>query len=255
MTASMNLVVRTLDVLRALNKQTHCSLRDLHQATGIPKPTVHRLLNTLKNEGYIRSDVVKGVYSLTEKVRLLSDGYTEHDLVVELGAPVLLRTTRQTGLPFAIGVADRSRMVVRYSSMPYSPIAPEHTTIGNSHHMARSAMGLAFLAFCSAAEQERLLHWLSLESTESAWRSAERVLRADIALVRKRGFALRRPDPKHTSATLAVPIRHQGRTLGVLSLTTFPSLLNGAAITDFTELLIRTSKEIGVAVDQHQQNI
>src|SRR3546814_2212013 len=32
MTASMNLIVRTLDVLRALNKQNHCTLRDMHEA-------------------------------------------------------------------------------------------------------------------------------------------------------------------------------------------------------------------------------
>ncbi|OWT65849.1 helix-turn-helix domain-containing protein [Candidimonas nitroreducens] len=253
MSTSMNLIVRTLDVLQALNKQTHCSLRSLHEATGIPKPTVHRLLQTLKNEGYVRSDIAKGIYSLTEKVRLLSEGYTECELVVELGGPILRRITRSTGLPLAIGIAERGQIVVRCSSMPYSPIGPSHTTIGNAHEMTVSAMGLAFLAFCNADERTNLVKSIEQASDPAEWKASSAKLRADITLVRKRGFALRQPSPQHPSTTLAVPIQHQKQILGVLSLTTFPSLLKrGTAITDFTRTLIEASQEISKAVAAHQ---
>lgn len=254
MSESMTLVLRTLALLRALNKQTHSSLRSLHEATGMPKPTVHRLLATLKNEGYVKSDAVKGLYSLTQKVRLLSDGYTEHELVVELGAPILLRSTRQTGLPLAIGIAERSRMVVRYSSMPYSPVAPMHTTLGNSHPMTQSAMGLAFMAYCSDAERERLLDWLRASARdEAAWNRAAQTLQARIMTIRKQGYALRRPDSLHENATLAVPIRCAGHVLGVLSLTTFDSLLTAKTTRDFVVLLQRTSEEVSAAVAKHDQ--
>ena len=249
----MNLIVRTLDVLQALNKQTHCSLRSLHEATGIPKPTVHRLLQTLKNEGYVRSDIAKGIYSLTEKVRLLSEGYTECELVVELGGPILRRITRSTGLPLAIGIAERGQIVVRCSSMPYSPIGPSHTTIGNAHEMTVSAMGLAFLAFCNADERTNLVKSIEQALDPAEWKASSARLRADITLVRKRGFALRQPSPQHPSTTLAVPIQHQKQILGVLSLTTFPSLLKrGTAITDFTRTLVESSQEISDAVAAHQ---
>lgn len=255
MDKSMTLVVRTLSLLKALNKQSPSTLRILHEMTGIPKPTIHRLLVTLKNEGYVRSDAVKGVYSLTKKVLLLSEGYTEHELVVELGIPILLRATRESGLPLAIGIAERSQMVVRYSSMPYSPIGPVHTTIGNSHGMIHSAMGQVYMAYCGDAERERLINWLESGAiSRSNWQVAERELRAQINLVRKQGYALRQPDTQQQSATLAVPIVHQDGILATLSITTFSSLLINVPIGDFVDLLRRTANEVSRAVDKYQSS-
>ncbi|HBP28101.1 MAG: helix-turn-helix domain-containing protein [Advenella sp.] len=242
---SMLLVVRTLELLRAMNRQPASTLVSLQQETGMPKTTIHRLLATLKNEGYVRSDVVRGIYSLTEKVRLLSEGFSEHETIVEQAIPILLRTTRETGLPFAIGIAEHSHMVVRYSSMPYSPIGPMHTTVGNTHSMLDSALGQVYLAFCNDEERERLIAWHETgELSENEWRSVERGLRAQLALVKSQKYALRLPNKQHQNATLAVPVLHERRILAVLSVTTFPSVLIGAKTGELANSMARVADEV-----------
>ena len=246
MAAPIQPILRALDVLRALNHQPQTTLVALHRSTGLPKPTLHRLLSTLKTAGFVRSDVALGVYCLTAKVRELADGFAASEEVVELGAPIVLRATRVSGVPMAIGILERGRIVVRYSSMPYSPIAPEHTTLGHSHDLLHSGMGQAYFAWCSDAEREQLtLHLTSAcvdEATAAALRSALALARVE---TRRRGFGLRLPEGVTGTATLAVPIACADGLLGVLSLTTFGTLMgNGRAQRRYAALLRSTSDEI-----------
>jgi len=224
-------VARALDVLRAMNHQPQSTLLSLHHATGLPKSTLHRLLATLRSEGYVRIDVVLGRYTLTAKVRELSEGYGEPEGVVDSAAPVLRHITRSTGLPLAIGVLDQGRIVVRYSSMPYSPIGSEHSTIGHAHDLLRSGMGQAFLAWCSETQRARLMQRLLLDISDTdggerpKMQSVEMQVREAIAATRARGYGFRPAEGRGASATLALPVLLDGDVVAVVSLTTFGALL------------------------------
>ncbi len=249
-------VVRALNILRALNHQPQSTLLSLNQQTGLPKSTLHRLLMTLKSEGYVRADVAKGTYSLTAKVRYLSEGFTEHDRVVEVGAPILLKTTRATGLPLAIGILDRGRIVVRYSSMPYSPVGSEHTTVGHTHDLIQSAVGQAFLAYCGETERERLIQLLKSTTLDPAeWPVIEEQMRRSLAATLQRGYGLRKAEARGTSATVAVPLLLEGSILGVLSLTTFGALLTNETMHECVDLLRQTSLEISLAMEQPESPV
>jgi len=119
--SSLGGVVRALQVLRLVNEQQGLSLHDIHVVSGLPKPTVFRILQTLKREGYVEPDGVRGVFHVARKALELSSGYTERTLIVKVTAPIALATTRKViKWPLAIGTLDRGAIVVRYSSMPYS---------------------------------------------------------------------------------------------------------------------------------------
>lgn len=99
------------------------------------------------------------------------------------------------------------------------------------------------------------MNWLESGAVSRLnWQIAERELRMQINLVRKQGYALRRPDIQQQSATLAVPIVHQEGILATLSITTFSSLLINVPIGDFVNLLRRTANEVSKAVDKHQSS-
>ena len=61
-------VARALNLLDAMNERQPCSLAELHHATGLPKPTVFRILATLEAEGYVRSEGALGQYRLTARI-------------------------------------------------------------------------------------------------------------------------------------------------------------------------------------------
>lgn len=238
MSRSINPVVRTLDLLRVLNQQPQISLADLHQKTRLPKSTVHRLLMTLKNEGYVKADLIKGIYSLTHKVRSLSCGFSDSDLVVEIAAEALRRTTHRTGWPLAIGTFHDGHMIVRYSSMPYSPIGTEHTTTAHRHGLATSAMGQVYLAFGPNSDVAGWLPMPDQQAGDPAGMSAEAGHMDDLLkTIRTRGYALRKQTKPGSSSTLAIPLIGHGNLLAVLSLTSFSQLLENKSIQQCLKIL------------------
>src|SRR6218665_2150223 len=63
--APIRAVERAIDVLGALNRCPVCTLDMLHRKTGIPKPTLIRLLETLQGKGLVPRAAQYGAYSLT----------------------------------------------------------------------------------------------------------------------------------------------------------------------------------------------
>ena len=53
-TDSVRALVRGLDILRHVNRVGACRAREIAIATGIPRSTVYRLLETLEEQGYVR---------------------------------------------------------------------------------------------------------------------------------------------------------------------------------------------------------
>jgi len=239
-------IIRALNLLRALNSRSYATIQQLFVDTGLPKPTIHRILGTLCKQGFVARDPVRGVYRLTAQVQLLSAGYSERCRVTELGAGLLREATEQIRWPLAIGTLDGTEMVVRYSTMPFSPWAVRTTTVNNRHPLLGSAMGAAYLLGCSPAEQEVLLQLLRAEDGPAAAtaRDPARVGRI-IARTRRDGYGLRQAGPADDSSSIAVPV-HAGRNVvGVISLTVFRRSMTAKALELFPPILRDLASRLG----------
>ena len=62
-------VCRALDILRTLNRLRIASIQQLHEATGFPKPSIVRMLETLLAEGYVARDNMCGGYCDQSRAR------------------------------------------------------------------------------------------------------------------------------------------------------------------------------------------
>ena len=236
-------VARALRLLDAMNERQPCTLADLRVRTGLPKPTIFRILATLQQEGYVVSEGHLGQYRVTEKTRRLGAAYGEKSLLVDVGTPLVREVTRQIKWPLALGVLDGDAMVVRYSTMPYSPLAVQATTLGHRLGLLESAMGLAYMAFCDPAQCEVLLDMLRAAAPDGRLDDDARI-QASLAQTRQRGYGLRLPKVSGASATVAVPILVRARIAGVLSMTTFGSLMNAKTLAEFLPVLQATSRQI-----------
>src|SRR5262249_31927489 len=65
MTKTIRCLERGLQVLRALNATPISSLRDVHRLTGIPKPTLLRILLTLEQSGAVSRRLADGRYRIS----------------------------------------------------------------------------------------------------------------------------------------------------------------------------------------------
>src|SRR5580698_2672881 len=185
---------RTLLLLEELNRHRVASIDVLHHATGLPKSTIVRLMKSLCAMGYAANDRRQGGYSVASRVKSLSNGFHGDPLVVEAGRPWALAFTAQYHWPVAIAVLDGASVVVRFSTIPDSPVSPFHGTLNMRLSLLRRALGRAHLAFCPADERAMLLDQLarSSESEDQLIGDRRRTLSL-LAAIRKQGFAERDP--------------------------------------------------------------
>lgn len=223
---SIRSIERCLNVLLELNQQPINTIAQLHARTGLPKPTLVRILKTLEEAGYVENDSRQGGYQVSALVTSLSSGYHKSPLVVEAGRAWAVAITRKHKWPIAIALPDYTSMVVRFSTVPDSPVSPFHSTVNRRLQLLTRGMGLAYVAFIESEERALILEALAKsEDPEDGLSHHPQEVNRLLAQVRKAGYATRASfvEPRNSN-TIAVPIISQeGRVLASLGLTYFKS--------------------------------
>ena len=80
-------VRRSFAILEALSRQPHGTILELTAETGLPRPTVVRLLQTLIELGYVLRISRQLGYRLTDRVLGLAQGIRFIDQLVDAAAP------------------------------------------------------------------------------------------------------------------------------------------------------------------------
>ncbi len=244
-------VRRAFHLLHEINRQRVSSVRHLHAATGLPKPTIVRLLDTLIALGYVVNDRRQGGYQVTSLVRSLSAGFHGDPLVVEAARPWAIAFTRKFQWPVAVAVLDRDAVAVRFSTIPDSPVSPFHASINMRLQLMSRALGRAYIAFCPPNERSLLLQMLAVSSDpeDDAARDRDAALTL-LAMIRQAGFAERSAtvEPK-SSSTIAVPLMLGRKVLATVGVTYFTSAIPKAeAIARYVPPLKEMARNIQTSV-------
>ena len=205
-------LLRGLRLLEALNVRQVSRLGTLAAATGLPKPTVVRLLSLLCRNGYARRLPRRRGYTLDRGVVALASGFSPQEAVVAAAPPVLEAFTRRHKWPVAIGTRDGQSMRVRAATLGISPLAAsgDEGLVGRRVGFFVSALGRAYVAFCPEPERADIL---SLAEPRDAGR-----LTVDLRRAAAAGYALSMPLSGDPAVGVALPIRHEGKVLACISL-------------------------------------
>jgi IclR family mhp operon transcriptional activator len=212
-------VSRAFHILEALNRRASAGLAQIAADTGLPKPTVSRLLATLEAGGYVDRLPHRAGYALRERVLRLSSGFRYRDAVVEAARPFLSALTAEHKWPFGLATLDRDAMRVRLSTGQESPFATDENFVNRRVPMLLSALGRAYIAFCPDDERETILSLLraSFRATDRHARD-NRVVNRLIQSVRRTGYASTTLVPNAQAKGLAIPIRSGERVLATMTL-------------------------------------
>jgi IclR family mhp operon transcriptional activator len=214
-------VRRAFDVLRAVNRLRIASIQQLHEATGFPKPTIVRMLETLLAEGYIARDNMCGGYWVTSRAHELASGCEGISHIIEIARPFAIDLTHRTKWPVGIGVLDGDAIAIKFWTGTISPLVHTNTVLGLRPDLVTTAMGRALLAFCPDGERELQIARLRDDPARGFGDAEEARLRDILRQVRLDGFATRDPKTKpYRISTLAMPIR-EGDTVHAVINTSF----------------------------------
>lgn len=211
---------RGLSVLRALNQSGSGSVLNLSGVTGISRPALYRVLETLEREGYVASISDGHAFALTSKIRELSLGFRDQDAFTEAAAPVLDHLQQEIMWPTDLAVYEDGKMVIRETTRRNSPLVFDRATVGWRLPVLHTSLGIAYLSGLDNAALGGVLQRLKrskdpLDAIAHEWKVVERyLLRA-----RAQGYASRPRGFFPTTDSIAVCLQGRLSPIGAIGIT------------------------------------
>lgn len=202
---------RGIELLRCMN-QAHggiCTTSELSRMSGIPRPSVKRILETLRLCGLVRPTDRDGQYCLTFEVRSLSEGFIEEEWIARVAAPLLRAYVKPLMWPCDLATLESEFMVIRESTHRFSMLSQHHSMIGTRLPVLDTAVGRAYLAACDEEQLENILKLLSLRQDEIGEMARERKkIDRMLKITRQTGYSINRGEwqdqPDFSAIGLAV---------------------------------------------------
>lgn len=216
---TVNSLCRGLAILRSLNQSGGwASIRELGLATGLHRTTIHRLLETLQNEGLVRRSVSDDSYRLALKVRELSEGFTDDEWISDVAAPVLGELMQSVVWPSDLTTLDDDAMIIRETTHRFSPLSFHRSMVRVRMPLLETASGRAYLAFSSQSDRELLLD--RLEKARSSPPVDRAAVHRLLDATRERGYASNngewRQEPQMSA--IALPIFHREKVAACINI-------------------------------------
>ncbi|MCS5734101.1 IclR family transcriptional regulator domain-containing protein [Herbiconiux daphne] len=197
-------LARGLDLIGAFSDvHTSMSLAELAAATGLARPTAHRLLQTLIELGFVRQQ--DSTFELTPRVLDLGYAFVSSQGLWQLARPHLEDLVRVTGESSSMAQLDGSDIV--YTARVAVPkIVALRVEIGTRFPASVTSQGKVLLAALDADALSTALATPSRSRVVVAPRDADD-LGQELQLVRERGWALADEELAPGIRSIAAPVR------------------------------------------------
>lgn len=184
-------VGRVGSLLRALaaREPEGASTTGLAAAVGLPRPTVHRLLAALREEGMVERDEASAAWHLGPECFLLGAAATTRHDIAPVAREAVLRIARETGESayFSVRRGDETVCLLREDGS--FPIRSHVLHEGIRFPLGVASAGQVILAFLPEREREAYLRRADLVGAHGRQHTT-RAMRARIEETRALGYAV-----------------------------------------------------------------
>ncbi|MCX4641969.1 MULTISPECIES: IclR family transcriptional regulator [unclassified Streptomyces] len=178
-------------LLRALaaREPDGASTTDLASATALPRPTAHRLLSALREEGLVERDEISGSWHLGPECFLLGAAATSRHDITPIARETVLRIARETGESAFFSVRRGSETVCVLREDGSFPIRSHVLHEGIRFPLGVASAGIVILSFLHEREREPYLAGVHLEERFGEQHRADQ-LRERVKATRDLGYAV-----------------------------------------------------------------
>lgn len=232
---------RGIAVLRTMaDVRKPVTLQDLHERTGIPKPTLVRLLAILTEEACtVRLDE-RPTYGLGPTVTAIAAGVADDLRPEELARPYLERLSAAVGHTANLGVLNGHQVLhlcVVLANRPVRYIV--HT--GSRDDPYSTGLGKALLAQLDGAAVQRIIGDDSLTAKTPRTITSRSKLKVELMRIRRQGYAYDDQEGALGLACFAVPIVIAGKPVAALSISgpagELPSARHETVVPELTKIV------------------
>lgn len=237
---------KTLEVLEAL--ADHSRVADIAKSTGLPKPTVHRILQTLVRHGFARTDG-QGEYVGGPRILSLAGRFLQRLDIAERVRPILRDLQERSGWTVHLALLSGDEAVYAAKlegAKPYTLAS----RVGMSLRLHCTSIGKAILATMPDDEVRALLARTGMPARTEHTLIDEESLLADLADVRRRGYA---EDHEENEAGVravgAAVFDHTGEVFGAVSAAAL--IYQDDPLSERGDLVLAAAKHVSQALGAH----
>lgn len=151
---------RGLEVLEHLGQNPKTSLNDLHLTTKLPKATLLRILLTLEDQGWVYRGLGDNHYRISVNSPRFDTNNREENELIEIATPILIELCSNVGWPSDLAIRHEGKMKIVDSTRRQSSLSINKDVVDFCPHMLWSALGRAYLSYCSPDERTEIMKLL-----------------------------------------------------------------------------------------------
>ena len=214
-----------------------------------PKATLYRFLQTLTNQGMLMLDPDRGTYTLGVRLVRWAHAAWAQSSLAPVARPYLDVLSAETAETIHLAQMDQGQVLYvdkRNAARPVEMFA-QAGKVGPAYC---TGVGKAMLAYLSDEDLQAAIDRQSFHRFTSSTYDTPAKLRAELRLIRERGYAFDREEHEPGIICIAVPIlTRAGRVIGALSVTSTTQRTNLAALEAQAERVKETAAQIAAEAE------
>jgi IclR family KDG regulon transcriptional repressor len=216
--SKVNSVDRALVILEYLGTQSkEGGVRELGQAIGLSKSSVHRILQTLRARGFVKWNPDNARYSLGIKAFEVGCGILRSMEAHTVAKPVLEQLAVALGETVFLGVLDDTELVYIEKVDGRRPVKM-YADIGARRPMHSTGIGKALLAHLDRAEIDRIIASKPLARYTKNTMTDPEALRQELEKVRRQAYAEDNEETEEGLYCVGAPLfNYSGRPVAAIS--------------------------------------
>jgi DNA-binding IclR family transcriptional regulator len=240
---------RAMAVLRILaaGRDEGLPLAEVVQATGLTRPTVHRIVHALIEEGIVERHGKTGRYAIGGEVLELALARPQRSPLLAAADGVLKQLSQQIGDTLFLTVRTGNDTLCVDRRIGAYPIQVLAIGIGARRPLGVSSAGVAILAAMPAQEARKIV--VANEARLAAYRTDASSVLAQIAAARRRGYYLREIGLVQGTKSISTWIRTQDhRPVAAITVSAVRMRLGPRREGELAEILLDAARTIGQAI-------
>lgn len=150
-------LARGIEVIRYLNRVKGAHPVDIGKEVGLPRPTVHRILQALKELDLVYQGASSREFRLTPGVRNLTGGARNFHNLRAAAKPIMHDLTTEVIWPSGLAVFHDDAMLIVESTDHLSPMPTEVGMIGQSFPLLLCSLGQAYISHCPETQRDGII--------------------------------------------------------------------------------------------------
>ena len=212
---NLRLLLILEEVARAGEPVSATALAD---TLGLPKPTMHRLLATAEEQGFLQRDVDGRSYGAGNRLRRLAGNTLSSQRMRTERLMIMKKLAEVVGETCNLAAPGRFGMIYLDRVETHWPLRIQ-MAIGSQVPFHCTASGKMYLSSMRNDKLERFIKWLNFDALTPHTMTTKEQLQDDIAQIRQRGYAVDDEEFMSGMVAIAVSIKDNlGRLLTTLSI-------------------------------------